>query len=361
MKLTLVAGCRPNFVKIAPLIWEIRRHPEISLTLVHTGQHYDHLMSQVFFDQLGIPAPNHNLGVGSLPPGEQIGTIMARLEPVLKTDRPDFLVVVGDVNSTAAAALTGAKMNIPVAHVEAGLRLGDKSVPEEVNRIVTDAVSSVLFTSDEGATENLRHEGKLSQEIHNVGNVMADTLLHFLPHTVHSDALYEHGVLGQQYAILTFHRQENMNRNTILSVLRTSAQLACPVLFVEHPRFREALSGDELFGQCIQLINPLPYTDMLALLEKATLVLTDSGGIQEETTILGVPCLTLRERTERPITVMQGTNQVVGTDPDRIFSVAKEILDGKVKKGSRPELWDGHTSERIIRVLLHLHNGRLVV
>jgi UDP-N-acetylglucosamine 2-epimerase (non-hydrolysing) len=374
LKVIHVVGARPNFMKIAPIMEEMAKYPEqFQQVLVHTGQHYDDNMSQVFFKDLGIPKPDLYLGVGSGSHAEQTAGIMVEFEKVVSGERPDLVVVVGDVNSTMACAIVAAKLWVPVAHVEAGLRSFDRRMPEEINRVVTDALSDYLFTTCQDANENLRQEGISEERIFFVGNVMIDTLL---KHKERASAL---GVLGQygldpgKYALVTLHRPSNVDEPTVLKgILEALGEIAkrLPVVFPAHPRTQERISEFGL-GDLIQspepfaelgsgkqenkpwLMEPLGYLEFLGLMADARLVLTDSGGIQEETTILGVPCLTLRENTERPITVTEGTNLVVGSHKERIAAEALRILEGERKAGRVPELWDGRAAERIVDVLLN--------
>jgi len=355
-----VVGARPNLVKIAPLLREMRRHAEIEPILVHTGQHYDEKLSDVFFRQMGIPEPDVNLEVGSGSHAWQTAEILRRIEPVLVERRPDFVLVVGDVNSTVAASLAAVKLGIPVVHVEAGLRSFDRGMPEEINRVVTDALSDYLFVTEEDAIGNLLREGKSRERIHLVGNVMIDALQHFLPVAQKSKIAEELGLAAdggvRPFALLTLHRPSNVDNSEILgSLLGAVGEVArdLPVIFPVHPRTEERLRG--LTSQDrngLRLVPPLGYLDFLCLMSRARLVLTDSGGIQEETTALGVPCLTLRENTERPVTVSEGTNEIVGQDPARIVAAARAALAGRSKKGRVPKLWDGHAAERIVEILL---------
>jgi UDP-N-acetylglucosamine 2-epimerase (non-hydrolysing) len=370
MKIVSVVGARPNLMKIAPLAAEMRRFPDVESVLVHTGQHYDDNMSEVFFQELGIPQPDYNLGIGSRTHTWQTAQVMLALEPLLIDLRPDAVVVVGDVNSTAAAALVAAKLDIPLAHVEAGLRSFDHTMPEEINRIVTDALADYLFTTERSANENLGREGIPDHKIFFVGNVMIDTLLR---HRLRAEALgmpAQHGVSANGYALLTLHRPSNVDLpevlNGILDALN-SLQTRLPVLFPAHPRTLQRLAGAGLLERAramsnLRMLEPLGYLEFLGLMAQARLVLTDSGGIQEETTILGIPCLTLRENTERPVTISEGTNELVGTSPDRILAAAWRRLDqprgihenpsGLMSRdGHRPELWDGRAAERIVCVL----------
>jgi UDP-N-acetylglucosamine 2-epimerase (non-hydrolysing) len=359
MRILNIVGARPNLVKIAPLLREMRRHSEIEPILVHTGQHYDEKLSDVFFRQMGIPEPDVNLEVGSSSHAWQTAEILRKIEPVLIERKPDCVLVVGDVNSTVAASLAAAKLGIPVVHVEAGLRSFDRTMPEEINRIVTDALSDFLFVTEEDAIENLIHEGKRREQIHFVGNVMIDALKQFLPIAQKSKIADELGlasVKDQPYALLTLHRPSNVDSaETLTALLAAIAEIASeiPVIFPVHPRTQDRLRAAESDSlNRIRFVPPLGYLDFLCLMSRARLVLTDSGGIQEETTALGVPCLTLRENTERPVTVTEGTNELVGQDPAKIVQAARAILNGQTKKGRVPRYWDGHASERIIEILL---------
>jgi UDP-N-acetylglucosamine 2-epimerase (non-hydrolysing) len=358
VKVLAVVGARPNFVKMAPVLAELREYPYISTTLVHTGQHYDAQMSDAFFANLEIPRPDINLRVQAANAVTQIAEIMTRLEPVLERGRPDVVVVVGDVNSTVAAALTCVKMGRPVAHVEAGLRSFDRSMPEEVNRLLTDAVSDLLFTTEPAANENLAREGVSQDKVHFVGNVMIDTLFRYREQACRSDLLERLRLEPGGYAALTLHRPSNVDDEGTLAMLLDAMariQAEIPVIFPVHPRTRrrlEALATVLPPMPGLRVVDPLPYLDFLALMAHARCVLTDSGGIQEETTALGIPCLTLRNNTERPITVTRGTNRIVGTDPDAIYQSWQDVAGGKWPVGELPELWDGRAAGRIVRVLL---------
>jgi UDP-N-acetylglucosamine 2-epimerase (non-hydrolysing) len=355
-----IVGARPNLPKIAPLIRAMQRHPEIEPLLVHTGQHYDENLSNIFFRQMGIPPPDINLGVGSGTHAEQTAEILRCIEPILLKQRPDLVLVVGDVNSTIAVSLAAVKMGIPVAHVEAGLRSFDRSMPEEINRVLTDALAEFLFATEEDAVDNLLREGRPRESIHLVGNVMIDSLLHFLPFAQQSPIGDELGLRNgkswQSFGVLTLHRPSNVDSTEKLAELLGSIDAIAqqvPIVFPVHPRTQQRLSQNGIkHHPQLRLIQPLGYLDFLCLLSKATLALTDSGGIQEETTALGVPCLTLRENTERPVTVTQGTNVVVGTNPFKIVTAAEQILRGNGKRGGMPPLWDGHAAERIVEVLV---------
>jgi UDP-N-acetylglucosamine 2-epimerase (non-hydrolysing) len=345
-------------VKIAPILAELAEYPDVSTTLVHTGQHYDAEMSDSFFANLEIPRPDVNLKVQSSGSVAQIAEVMLRLEPVLTRVRPDVVVVVGDVNSTVAAALTAVKMGRPVAHVEAGLRSFDRGMPEEVNRILTDAISDILFTTEPAANENLAREGVDASKVHFVGNVMIDTLFRYRGQARESDVLRRLGLSAGSYAALTLHRPSNVDNEGALGMLLGAIariQSESPIVFPIHPRTRRRLDAlgtvlADMPGLC--LVDPLPYLDFIELMANARCVLTDSGGIQEETTALGVPCMTLRHNTERPITVSRGTNRIVGTESDAIYRNWQEVTTGKWPPGELPELWDGKAASRIVRVLV---------
>jgi UDP-N-acetylglucosamine 2-epimerase (non-hydrolysing) len=370
LKILNIVGARPNLPKIGPLMREMGRHPEIEPILVHTGQHYDEKLSDIFFRQMGIPAPHVNLEVGSGSHAMQTAEILKRIEPVLLEQKPDVVLVVGDVNSTIAVSLAAVKLGIPVAHVEAGLRSFDRGMPEEINRILTDALAEYLFITEEDAAEHLLREGRPKEAIFFVGNVMIDSLRHFLPIAQQSliggELSLKNGAHGgnpwKRFAVLTLHRPSNVDSteklNELMGAINAVAQ-EIPVIFPAHPRTQQRLNqGGIQHHPNLRVIPPVGYLDFLCLLNKATLVLTDSGGIQEETTALGVPCLTLRENTERPITISQGTNVLVGTDPAKIVAAAREVLSGKSKAGRIPPLWDGHAAERIVEILLRRLPGR---
>ena len=363
LKILHVVGARPNFMKVAPIMREMAKYPqEFEQILVHTGQHYDDNMSQVFFEELELPQPDIYLGVGSGSHAQQTARTMLAFEPVLLEHKPDWVIVVGDVNSTVACALTAVKLGVKVAHVEAGLRSFDRTMPEEINRVLTDQIADLLFTTERDANENLRREGVAEEKIHFVGNVMIDTLLRHKELALALDVLGEYGVQSQGYALLTLHRPSNVDVPEVLAgILDALAEIQArlPILFPAHPRTVERIQEFGLEGRPaampgLRVTEPLGYLEFLNLMASARLVLTDSGGIQEETTILGVPCLTLRKNTERPVTVKQGTNTVVGSDPQRIVAEALAILDGKGKAGRVPELWDGRAAERIVSVFLRL-------
>ena len=370
MKALLVAGARPNFIKMAPLLRALEHYPRIEGLLLHTGQHYDYDMSMTFFQQLGIREPDIFLGVGSGSHARQTAEIMKRIEAIIMEEEPGVVVLVGDVNSTLAGALAAVKVRYErggrplIAHVEAGLRSFDRSMPEEINRLLTDSVSDILFTTCEDANINLAREGHDEKKIHFVGNVMIDTLLE------HIDAARPPAhlcVTGGKYALLTLHRPSNVdNPESLGRLMRAIGEVAyyIPVIFPAHPRTQKHLSSLGMEGHlvnldgasparegCVNVLSPLPYLEFIALMKGAGLVLTDSGGIQEETTVLGVPCLTLRENTERPVTIRIGTNVLVGSDPDRIMAESRRALADLVKRRRIPELWDGRAGERIAAIL----------
>lgn len=346
-----VAAARPNFMKVAPVIAALE-DAGVRVTLVHTGQHYDPAMSEVFFAELGLRTPDVHLGVGSGTHATQTGQVMIAFEPVVGELVPDVVVVVGDVNSTMAAALVAAKAGVRVAHVEAGLRSRDWSMPEEINRVVTDRVSDVLLAPSPDAVANLEGEGIPAGRIHLVGNVMVDTLLAHLDHALARAPWARFGVEPGAYGLVTLHRPANVDDPVVLGgILGALGRLAAevPLVFPVHPRTRPLL--DELgLPPGVRAAEPVGYLDFVALEARARLVLTDSGGVQEETTVLGVPCLTLRDSTERPITVSEGTNRIVGRDPDRIVAEGQRVLHEGVE-ARRPALWDGHAAERIAAVL----------
>jgi len=356
IRVLAVAGARPNFMKIAPLMHEFARRPSrFEPILVHTGQHYDSSMSDSFFRDLGIPEPDVNLGVGSGSHGEQTAQVLMKIERLLIERKPQLVLVVGDVNSTLAATLAAVKLNIPVAHVEAGLRSGDREMPEEINRILTDTVSHWLFTTEAAAETNLLREGVAADRIHFVGNVMIDTLLKHRERARKLDTLERLGLTPGKYALLTLHRPSNVDSPDRLRKLfdvfeRLNTEL--PVVFPVHPRTANAIQRD-LGGvqPNLKMTAPLGYLEFLRLMMDAQMVLTDSGGIQEETTALGVACLTLRDSTERPVTVSEGTNTLVGTDPAEIEKAIGKLRQAGPPEGRRPALWDGKAAKRIIDIL----------
>src|SRR5438067_4865781 len=354
MKILHVVGARPNFMKVAPILAQLRKRPGVSQVLVHTGQHYDAKMSDVFFQDLGMPDPDVHLGVGSGSHAQQTARVMVEVEPVLIREKPDWVLVAGDVNSTIAVALVAAKLGLKVAHVEAGLRSRDWTMPEEINRVLTDRLSDLLFTPSRDGDENLIAEGIDPGRIHFVGNVMIDSLHAALPRARESRVHQRLELAPGNYALATLHRPANVDdpaalRRLLSALTEVAAQV--PVVFPIHPRTRARLPND-LDAPGLRLVEPLGYLDFLALIADARLVMTDSGGIQEETTALGIPCLTLRENTERPVTVEVGTNQLVGTDPARAVAAAREVLAGGGRRGQIPELWDGRAAERVAGVLV---------
>ena len=358
-KIMCVVGARPNFMKMAPLMAAFRGGTDpFETTLVHTGQHYDAGMSDIFFRQLGMPAPDVQLGIGPGIQGAQTGRMMAALETVVNERRPELVVVVGDVNSTLAAALVAAKAGVPVAHVEAGLRSFDRRMPEEINRIVTDALATYLFATEEDGVANLRREGIEDDRIFLVGNVMIDTLRALLPQIRERRMAAEMGLAPGGYGVVTLHRPSNVDDEGMLerwvSVLeRIGSDL--PLVFPAHPRTAARLASagldGRLAGSGVKVVEPLPYVEFISLVADSRLVLTDSGGIQEETTVLGVPCLTLRDSTERPVTVRLGTNQLVGVEPEAAIAAAEGVLSGPPASHSVPPLWDGRAAERIAQIL----------
>jgi UDP-N-acetylglucosamine 2-epimerase (non-hydrolysing) len=387
MKIILVAGARPNFMKIAPLVRAIERHnslitptgTSVEYLSVHTGQHYDFNMSDSFFNDLKLPQPHIYLGVGSGTHAEQTGKVMIEFERILFKEKTDLVVVVGDVNSTLACTLAAVKLNIPVAHVEAGLRSFDRRMPEEINRLVTDALSTYLFTPSPDGDENLLREGIARDKIYRVGDIMVDSLLFHLEEAKRSDILPRLGLLKGSaanpdsvvpYALLTLHRPSNVDEEeSFQKIVAALEQIGktIPIIFPVHPRTKKQLESfglrdrvrfyekgkdSELSSPGIHGLDPLGYLDFLSLMIYAKLVLTDSGGIQEETTVLGIPCLTLRNTTERPITIKEGSNVLVWNDTQKIVEEAFKILEGRGKRTKIPEYWDGKTAERIIKILV---------
>jgi UDP-N-acetylglucosamine 2-epimerase (non-hydrolysing) len=345
-----IVGARPNFMKVAPVLNALKARKHVVQTLVHTGQHYDANMSDVFFEQLGIPVPDVNLAVGSGSHARQTAEIMTRFEPVLLDRQPDLVLVYGDVNSTVATALVCAKLGVRVGHVEAGLRSFDRTMPEEINRLITDQLADLLFTPSEDGDVNLKKEGIAAEKIFRVGNVMIDSLVKLLPAAQNQNR----NGLPPRYALVTLHRPANVDDGAVLkrilqSLLEVGQDL--PVIFPAHPRTRKRIADFGLHADQLRILDPLSYLEFLGMQARATVVITDSGGIQEETTYLGVPCLTLRENTERPVTVSLGTNVLVGRDPNKLRCELSQILAGKAKKGTVPPLWDGHTGERIAALI----------
>lgn len=390
IKIINVVGARPNFMKIAPIMYEMKECERIQPALVHTGQHYDKNMSKLFFEDLEIPKPDVDLEVGSGSHAVQTAEIMKRFEPVLIREKPDYILVVGDVNSTIACSLTASKLGIKTIHVEAGLRSYDRTMPEEINRVLTDSISDLLFTTEKDAENNLLREGIDKEKIFFVGNAMIDTLLKNVQKSKKSKILeaLSLSIRNPQsaiknsvapYAVLTLHRPSNVdNMQNLKNILEALSVLAKeqPVIFPVHPRTRKNIisygldksfnitdknnASSHLITKGIKLIDPLGYLDFMNLMANAKLVMTDSGGMQEETTVLQIPCLTLRENTERPITVTEGTNIMVGNDKDKIIKEGLDILNGKVKKGRIPEFWDGKASERIVNIIVSQHSAKKI-
>lgn len=357
MRFVLVAGARPNFVKVKPVLDALEGR-DASVILVHTGQHYDQSMSKVLFDDLGLRRPDHHLGVGSGSHADQTARVMTAFEPLLARIEPEAVVVFGDVNSTLASAITTAKCGLLVAHVEAGLRSRDWSMPEEVNRVVTDRVSDYLFAPSPDASENLRSEGCRHDQIHLVGNVMIDSLFANLERARARPILDELRLAPKRYGLVTLHRPGNVDDpSTLTDLFQALGVVAedCPLVFPIHPRTRMRLERSQV-PDGLRLVEPMGYLDFLALEDSAKLVITDSGGVQEETTVLGVPCLTVRDSTERPITISEGTNRLVGRDRHRIVAAARDALAGRVP-ARRPQLWDGRAAPRIAEVLVRGPGG----
>ena len=354
-EIVLVAGARPNFMKIGPIMHALSGHPTLSSFLVHTGQHYDKAMSEQFFTELNIPEPDLNLGVGGGTHGAMTAQVLEKMEALLMERRPAVVLVVGDVNSTIAAALAAAKLCIPVAHVEAGLRSFDREMPEEINRVLTDRISDWLFTTEPEGDANLIREGVDRARIFRVGNVMIDSLRANLEKAQSRRTLNKLGLASGEYGLVTLHRPSNVDDPAQLRALfdvLDEIHGELPLLFPMHPRTRNAVS-EKMGGHkpALRVVDPLGYHDFLAVMADAKLVLTDSGGVQEETTALGVPCITLRENTERPVTVTHGTNVIAGRDPETIRAEARKVLDGSGKAGRIPELWDGKTAPRVVEIL----------
>lgn len=369
-----VIGARPNIMKMAPVVAEMRRHHDLRSVLVHTGQHYDPAMSDVFLHQLQVGEPEYNLRVGSGTHHAQTAQIMKAFGELVQSDRPDMIVVAGDVNSTMACALVGAKEMIPISHVESGLRSFDRGMPEEVNRVVTDALADLLFTTEESASENLLREGAHPSKIHFVGNTMIDTLARMIETARQSPIRRRLGLRSRGYVLLTLHRPSNVDDpdrlwETLVAVEQIAQWL--PVLFPVHPRVASKLNGlrpqtvhvcdgDSRVGDTgLWMMQPVSYIEFLSLMDSSVLVITDSGGVQEETTYLGVPCLTYRKNTERPVTTLKGTNRLVGTDPCELVVAAKQALLSERSCALNPiPLWDGHSAERIVAVIREFLGGR---
>ena len=357
-KIALLVGARPNYMKIAPLYRVLHQEPGVWRPfLVHSGQHYDEKMSKVFFEDLELPKPDVFLGVGSGTHAEQTARVMMQLAPVLAENRPDVLIVVGDVNSTLAGALVAVKLGIPTAHVEAGLRSRDRAMPEEINRTATDAICDLLFTSCREADENLLKEGHPNERISFVGNIMIDSLAHFLPKSRESDVLARIGLTARQYICVTLHRPSNVDEpGKLLGIMQglEDAGRETDVVFPVHPRTRKILDEAgwrKADNTRLHLLDPLGYIDFLRLMSEAAVVLTDSGGIQEETSYLGIPCLTARENTERPITITEGTNRLIKAERGEIARAIRETARAEEREAPKIEYWDGHTAERIVDVL----------
>jgi UDP-N-acetylglucosamine 2-epimerase (non-hydrolysing) len=360
LKILLVAGARPNFPKIAPIAAELRRHPnDFEALVVHTGQHYDYQLSEIFFEELELGPPDYFLDARKDGSGPQMADILFKFDALLGETRPDLVVVVGDVSSTVICSLAASTRGIAVAHVEAGLRSGDRRMPEEINRIATDGISDALFTFSANADANLAAENVPASCVHRIGNVMIDTLHRFRDKARACDVLERHDLSPQQYVLVTMHRRSNLDdENVLAGLVDALARIAeeTDVLFPVHPHTRKRLEETGLNARLaapprMRLVEPVGYVDMLRLQQDARLALTDSAGIQEETTVLGVPCLTMRLNTERPETITEGTNQLVGVDPDHIVAETQRVLRDGVPAGRIPELWDGHSAERLVAVL----------
>jgi len=360
VKIINVVGARPNFMKIAPLMTEYKKHNRIEPVLVHTGQHYDEKMSELFFNQLGISKPDINLEVGSASHTVQTAEIMKAFEPTVAQYKPDLVLVVGDVNSTIACGLVAVKSAVKLAHVEAGLRSFDRSMPEEINRVLTDSISDFLFCTEQSGVDNLLKEGIPKENIHLVGNVMIDTLMKNRQKARQSKILSELNLNDKAYAVMTLHRPANVDNPQVFEKIMAAVEVVqndMPVIFPIHPRTRKNLCSTSLGGRVsdlknLRLLEPLGYLDFLRLMSSAAVVLTDSGGIQEETTIFKVPCLTLRENTERPVTIECGCNHLVGMDTQKIIDAYRRVISDGKKHCSVPPLWDGHAAERIVEILL---------
>jgi UDP-N-acetylglucosamine 2-epimerase (non-hydrolysing) len=363
MLIYLVAGARPNFMKIAPIVRALQARQALSFKIIHTGQHYDREMNDVFFEELGIPQPDVFMAAGGGSHAQQTAKIMVGFEDLCASERPDAVVVVGDVNSTLACSIVAKKAGIPVAHVEAGLRSGDMMMPEEINRLVTDSISDWFFVTEPAAVEHLRREGKPDSKVHYVGHVMVDNLLYQADKLTRADtsgfetSAFKASALenGGCYGVVTLHRPSNVDDPVVFARIAAALKeiaTGLPLIFPVHPRTRANIEkfGIDL-GPNVTLAGPQAYMAFLNLWKDAAVVLTDSGGLQEETTALGVPCVTIRENTERPVTIDEGSNVLAGTDPERIIGEARKVLEGKGKQGRRPHLWDGKAAERIVQIL----------
>jgi len=365
IKVISVVGTRPNFIKIAPLINAFKDYCGIKHLVCHTGQHFDENMSGVFFKELGIPVPDFFLGISGGSHAIQTAGIMMELEKVLFNEKPDLVIVPGDVNSTLASAIVASKLGIPLAHIESGLRSFDRSMPEEINRIVTDVLSDFLFVTEKSGINNLIREGIPSEKIFFVGNIMIDSLINYLP-IIEKSTILSHLVSDNEpYLLVTFHRPSNVDDpEKLTNLMEFLLELSCEikVIFPVHPRTRKNITrikNKNLFAvnnSRLLLIEPLGYLDFLALVKNASAVITDSGGIQEETTFLGVQCITMRNNTERPVTVEVGTNRITGTNIEEVKKSVYEVLNGNIKKGSIPELWDGRTAQRIVQIIAEKFN-----
>jgi UDP-N-acetylglucosamine 2-epimerase (non-hydrolysing) len=359
-KIAVVVGARPNFMKAAPLLRELKKYPgRVSPFLIHTGQHYDANLSQLFFDELKMPKPDVFLGVGSSTHAQQTAAIMVELEKLWTEEPPDLVVVFGDVNSTMASALVTSKLLIPLAHVEAGLRSFDPAMPEEINRIVTDRLSDLLFVSEESGLKNLASEGVPEAKIYHTGNIMIDSLVHNLEACKRTTILEDFGLTSGAYAVMTMHRPSNVDDSqrlaNLLSMVNEISQ-QIPMIFPCHPRTRKEMSRlgalEDIDSKSFRIIDPIGYLEFLRLQTEAKFVLTDSGGVQEETTYLRVPCITMRENTERPATSEIGSNVITGPHPDKIRKAIADVLNGNHRRGEIPKHWDGHTAERVVAILL---------
>jgi UDP-N-acetylglucosamine 2-epimerase (non-hydrolysing) len=359
MKILNIVGARPNFMKIAPIHREMNKHASLNPLLVHTGQHYDEKMSRLFFHDLGLPEPDVYLGVGSGTHTEQTAKIMLAFEKVLIKEKPDLIIVVGDVNSTAACSLVAAKMGIKIAHVEAGLRSFDRTMPEELNRMVTDTLADLLFVTEKSGLENLKNEGISDNKVFFTGNVMIDSLIYFLDKAKTSKILSDLKINNNSYMLVTLHRPSNVDvKENLEKIFHVFSEIGddTTIVFPMHPRTRKMM---DTFGlsdiasriKGLIITDPIGYLDFMQLMQNAQMVLTDSGGIQEETTYLKIPCITIRENTERPVTIEVGTNILTGPNPEKILSEVQKITAGETKKGAIPELWDGKAAERIVNII----------
>jgi len=366
MKILNIVGARPNFMKVAPLHRAFQTYPTIQSKIVHTGQHYDAKMSDVFFNQLELPQPDYFLGIGGGSHAQQTAKIMLEFEPVMEAEKPDVVLVVGDVTSTIACALVAVKMHVPIVHVEAGLRSGDRRMPEEINRILTDSISDQLFVTEQAGLDNLKREGVADGKIHFVGNVMIDSLVHYRRKAAELNTVGQLGLESGSYVVMTMHRPANVDSEeglrSIVQIVEDTARYKT-VLFPIHPRTLSNLTRFGLMERLngidnLRLMEPQGYLEFLNLMEHAAIIVTDSGGIQEETTYLQVPCLTFRDSTERPVTVELGTNQLLADlNPETVHRKVLEILEGKAKKGVIPPLWDGQAAGRIAAILDQLYGG----